>query len=179
MKKQLHIYKHLGYFNEVADLMDLAQKSADEIVDYWAKGFGHFYEDKYNESETDLIAEEEDEAVKKNVTRFTKDGKYAITDGTWETWVKEHEDAEDSDTYIDIYELSVVQEYEEDVTYEVCPYCGAEVELDAELKVQRCPECGKHIVTCSMCLNEELNYPCKDCCLEILAHKLNEEENEE
>ena len=105
MKKQLHIYKHLGYFNEVGDLKVLSQKSAEEIVDYWAKGFGAFYEDKYNESETDLIAEEEDDAVAKNATRFTADKKYAITDSTWETWRKEYEDKEDgddSDSYIDI-----------------------------------------------------------------------------
>lgn len=36
-------------------------------------------------------------------------------------------------------------------TYEVCPHCGAEVRLAAELKVQTCPECGKAIVACSMC----------------------------
>ena len=36
-------------------------------------------------------------------------------------------------------------------TYEVCPHCDHEVELDAELKVQTCPVCGKRIVTCSMC----------------------------
>jgi len=61
-------------------------------------------------------------------------------------------------------------------TYEVCPHCGSEVELEAELKVQKCSNCGKHIVTCSMCLNGELGRPCTyDCCLEILAHHLNGE----
>lgn len=60
-------------------------------------------------------------------------------------------------------------------TYEVCPYCGREVELDAELKVQVCPGCGKHIVTCSMCVAENGLY-CRNCALECLAHKLNEKE---
>jgi len=63
------------------------------------------------------------------------------------------------------------------VTFEVCPYCEEEVALENELKVQRCPNCGKWIVTCSMCRNTELNYTCdKNCCLEILAHSLNAEE---
>jgi len=63
-----------------------------------------------------------------------------------------------------------------DKTYEVCPHCGAEVELDAELKVQTCPKCGKRIVTCSMCracyTND--NY-CERCCLEYQAEVENEE----
>ena len=30
-------------------------------------------------------------------------------------------------------------------TYEVCPYCDEEVQLDADLKVQTCPHCGKRL----------------------------------
>lgn len=65
-----------------------------------------------------------------------------------------------------------------DKTYEVCPYCGEEVELNAELKVQKCPHCGKHIVTCSMCraLSEGVANCCKNCPLEYLAHKTNDED---
>ena len=51
-------------------------------------------------------------------------------------------------------------------TYEVCPHCGEEVELEAELKVQTCPSCGKRIVTCSMCLAvDEAESYCHYCCL--------------
>lgn len=182
MKKQLHIYKHLGYFNEIPDIRELSRKSADEILDYYKKGYGRFYEDDCPDS----VLIEEDEIVCGNVksgdTKFTADKKYAITDTSWDGWKEDYKDSEDgdiSDCYIDIWELTGTQESEEDVTYEVCPYCGKEVELDAELKVQVCPECGKHIVTCSMCRNAELNYPCKDCCLEILAHLLNDEEAKE
>lgn len=59
-------------------------------------------------------------------------------------------------------------------TYEVCPHCGEEVELDADLNVQVCPSCGKHIVVCSMCeaTYESANY-CKDCCLCFRAEQLN------
>ena len=53
-------------------------------------------------------------------------------------------------------------------TYEVCPHCEAEVELNAELAVQTCPNCGKRIVTCSMCracdANDGKSY-CANCCL--------------
>ena len=66
-------------------------------------------------------------------------------------------------------------EYNE--TYEVCPHCEKEVALQAELKVQTCPNCGKRIVTCSMCravsdLKE--NY-CTNCCLAYQADAENKE----
>ena len=62
------------------------------------------------------------------------------------------------------------------VTHEVCPHCGHEVTLDAELKVQTCPNCGRRIVTCSMCraTYEPANY-CKDCCLCYQAEVENKE----
>lgn len=57
-----------------------------------------------------------------------------------------------------------------DKTYEVCPQCGEEVELDAELKIQTCPSCGARIVTCSMCRAIEVNDKCCiNCPLEIQA----------
>lgn len=66
----------------------------------------------------------------------------------------------------------------DDKTYEVCPYCGEEVELDAELKVQTCPSCGRRIVTCSMCpayMSDDPDAPkCNNCILEYLAHRENE-----
>lgn len=61
-------------------------------------------------------------------------------------------------------------------TYEVCPHCGEEVELKAELMVQTCPSCGKRIVTCSMCraCDTEDNY-CTNCCLSYQAEVENKE----
>lgn len=53
-------------------------------------------------------------------------------------------------------------------TYEYCPHCETEVELKAELNVQKCPNCGMYIVACSMC--DECISPCK---LEDKAKKLN------
>ena len=59
-------------------------------------------------------------------------------------------------------------------TYEYCPHCDTEVELDAELKVQTCPNCGKRIATCSMCraCDTEENY-CTHCCLSFQAQAEN------
>lgn len=61
-------------------------------------------------------------------------------------------------------------------TYEVCPHCGEEVQLEPELKVQTCPNCGKRIVTCSMCraCDTEDNY-CSKCCLCYQAEMENRE----
>ena len=57
-----------------------------------------------------------------------------------------------------------------DKTYEVCPQCGEEVELDAELKIQTCPSCGARIVTCSMCRAVDIDSKCcVNCPLEIQA----------
>ena len=69
---------------------------------------------------------------------------------------------------------------EENKTYEVCPHCNEEVALDAELKVQTCPNCGKRIVTCSMCraCDTEDNY-CNLCCLNYQAKVENEDKERE
>jgi len=170
-----HYYKHLGHFNEVGDIRELSQKSADKILDYYKNGCGSFYENDYHEDDCDLIAEEE---VGHEDVRFTEDKKFAIVDGSWLGWQEDYKDCEegdDSDCFIDIYELYKEIKFK-DKTYEVCPHCENEVELDAELKVQKCPVCGKMIVTCSMCRNSELNYKCSsDCCLSVLAHSLNAE----
>ena len=63
--------------------------------------------------------------------------------------------------------------------YEVCPFCETEVRLDAELKVQTCPNCGKRIVTCSMCraADSEDNY-CTRCCLCYQAEAENQDMGE-
>ena len=67
----------------------------------------------------------------------------------------------------------------EEKTYEWCPHCDTEVELDATLGVQICPNCGMHIVVCSMCracdANDGKNY-CSNCCLCYEADKADKEE---
>ena len=66
---------------------------------------------------------------------------------------------------------------DEGKTQEYCPHCDTIVELDAELKVQTCPNCGKRIVTCSVCraVDCENIAPCKFCPLCYQAAKENEE----
>ena len=103
----MRIYKHLGYFNEVGDIRELSRKSADEILDYWKKGHGAFYECK-GDGDSDLVAEQEKNAIECGDIKFTTDGKYAIADYSWDGWRKQYEDAEDGDdsnVFIDIYEL--------------------------------------------------------------------------
>ena len=50
--------------------------------------------------------------------------------------------------------------------WERCSECDEEVMLDAELKVQTCPNCGKRIVPCAMCTacGDSDNY-CSKCVL--------------
>lgn len=69
-----------------------------------------------------------------------------------------------------------MSEFDFQHAYEVCPHCNEEVMLEPELKVQTCPNCGKRIVTCSMCRACETgeNY-CSKCCLEYQAQIENEE----
>ena len=64
--------------------------------------------------------------------------------------------------------------------WEVCPDCGEEVMLDAELKVQTCPNCGMRIVPCSMCRACDTDKPfCTNCCLCYQAELENREKEEE
>lgn len=60
-------------------------------------------------------------------------------------------------------------------TEEYCPHCDEYVEVDAELKVVTCPNCGKRIVVCSMCRacdSGNATGPtgfCTNCCLDYQA----------
>ena len=67
-----------------------------------------------------------------------------------------------------LHDRLVEIDQEREYTYEYCPFCETEVEFIAELNIQVCPSCGKHLVVCSMC--EE----CKaNCLLEKQAEELN------
>ena len=39
---------------------------------------------------------------------------------------------------------------------EVCPHCDSEVELLSKFKVQKCPECGRQIKPCSLCIMDKV-----------------------
>lgn len=53
-------------------------------------------------------------------------------------------------------------------TWEMCPHCECEVELDFALAPQVCPSCGKWICPCSIC-----TICIKDCEIEKECIKLN------
>lgn len=57
-------------------------------------------------------------------------------------------------------------------TEEWCPHCDECVELEHELKVQKCPVCGKWIVPCSVCPLTDCSTKCP---LERMAIILNKE----
>lgn len=44
---------------------------------------------------------------------------------------------------------------------ELCPHCENEVEIKESFTNQKCPECGKRILPCSMCKMDETN--CNEC----------------
>lgn len=62
--------------------------------------------------------------------------------------------------------------FEDSPTDEICPYCSAEVELPPHKGIFECPECGKLIVSCSMCEPNKQN--CSNCKLCQLAAKQEE-----
>lgn len=64
----------------------------------------------------------------------------------------------------------VLKHYEK--TEEWCPHCDECVELEHDLKVQKCPVCGKWIVPCSVCPLTDCSTKCP---LERLAIILNKE----
>lgn len=67
-----------------------------------------------------------------------------------------------------LHDKLVAIDQEREYTYEWCPYCEVECEFVAELGIQQCPSCGKHLVVCSMCECTLMN-----CGLEKKAQELN------
>jgi predicted RNA-binding Zn-ribbon protein involved in translation (DUF1610 family) len=62
---------------------------------------------------------------------------------------------------------------DDNTTEEWCPHCDTCIDLEHEFKVQKCPNCGKWIVPCSICPLENCS---KHCPLERLAFMLNGDE---
>lgn len=89
-------YKHIGYYNDIEDVVTLFNATPDEIVEYKNNNFGAFYECSVMDIDTDNIQPED-----KDIIKFTTDKKYIVvkdfmTDST--------EYVSDSD-FIDIYKL--------------------------------------------------------------------------
>ena len=87
-----------------------------------------------------------------------------------------------SESYYDEVDEFMNKKYEQtalNTTSEYCPHCDSFVELAPDLSVQKCPNCGKWIVACSMCLaaEEEGGEYCKKCALCYRADVLNKIDN--
>lgn len=61
--------------------------------------------------------------------------------------------------------------FNSDAIEEYCPHCDTYVDLEHDFKVQKCPNCEKWNVPCSICPLENCSKPCP---LERLAFMLNE-----
>ena len=159
-------YKHIGYYNDFIDCNHLFDKSADYVVAYMKAYLGSFHKVDFDEECTISEVSEED----KDVHFFEK-----TTDGVYYVRYEKGNDKGEG-WYIDIYKSvesdNKVQEY--------CGYCEEYVLLDPELKVQKCPNCGKAIVPCgSLCpmLTDEnsVNRNCACCPLSKLCDEMNED----
>lgn len=42
-------------------------------------------------------------------------------------------------------------------TFEYCNECNSEIELPAIMGYHKCPECGKPVMTCNLCLDNQEN----------------------
>lgn len=49
------------------------------------------------------------------------------------------------------YDLDDCYDYVVETTWEMCPFCEEEVELQTSFKLQPCPNCGAMIAPCSLC----------------------------
>jgi predicted RNA-binding Zn-ribbon protein involved in translation (DUF1610 family) len=52
----------------------------------------------------------------------------------------------------------------DNITQELCPHCGEEVDLPAYMGIYKCPNCGALILPCSLCDWDEVN--CEECLFE-------------
>lgn len=175
MKK---VYRHIGYYNDLDDITMLFDKSADVVVSNMLGGYGHFYTAEGEpESDIETPNDESDAYMFKQTTnkqylvRYEKGSNKQVCrelqDGGW---------------YIDIYKLIEVDDTEDmsNKVEEYCVHCEQYVYLEDELKVQKCPNCGKMIVPCSICpMLEQDNYhliKCASCPLAKLCEEINSEE---
>lgn len=174
MKK---VYRHIGYYNDLKDCELLFDETPDFIVRYMQLGLGHFYQSE-GEDETDI--ENPFEELDGHKLTKTTDGQYLVR---YETGADKQvcKELADHGWFIDIYKLTEIDT--DDINSKVeeyCVHCDEYVYLEDELKVQKCPNCGKMIVPCSICpMLEQDNYhlmKCASCPLAKLCEKINSEE---
>lgn len=174
MKK---VYRHIGYYNDLEDCELLFDETPDFIVRYMEKGLGHFYQSE-GDSETDI----ENPLDEPDSSMFIKttDGQYLVRyeKGADKQVCKE---LADHGWFIDIYKLTEIDTDEiNEKVEEYCGHCEEYVYLENELKVQKCPSCGKAIVPCCICPMLDNKYShlqkCSSCPLGVLCEEINSEE---
>ena len=69
------------------------------------------------------------------------------------------------------FNVRVIEVYK--TTWEMCPYCDCEVELETKWEAQVCPECGMLIAPCSLCYPYDCK--CGDCRLSKECDQANHE----
>lgn len=175
MKK---VYRHIGYYNDLEDCELLFDETPDFIVRYMEKGLGHFYQSE-GDAETDI--ETPFDEPDSSMFIKTTDGQYLVRyeKGADKQVCKE---LADHGWFIDIYKLTEIDTDEiNEKVEEYCGHCDEYVCLESELKVQKCPNCGKAIVPCSICpmLDEKNSHlqKCTSCPLGVLCEEINSEEH--
>lgn len=175
MKK---VYRHIGHYNDLEDCELLFDETPDFIVRYMEKGLGHFYQSE-GDAETDI--ETPFDEPDSSMFIKTTDGQYLVRyeKGADKQVCKE---LADHGWFIDIYKLTEIDTDEiNEKVEEYCGHCDEYVYLENELKVQKCPSCGKAIVPCgSLCPMFDDKYSllrnCSSCPLGVLCEEINSEE---
>ena len=168
MKK---VFRHIGYYNDQEDIIMLFESSADVVISNMLGGFGHFYS---TEGDEDSDIENPNDESDSHLFKKTTDEQYLVR------YEKGNDNNKGDGWFIDIYKMTEVETENDksDFVEEYCGHCEDYVLLQSELKVQRCPNCGKAIVPCgSLCpmLDEKYSAKqnCSSCPLSILCEELN------
>lgn len=100
-------YTHLGYYNEVGDIRELTplikEKKFMEVLDYYMKDNGHFYEEEveYEVKDTSSLQSGSWFVVVRDSRKFVIfydfNPSHILND------LKDNEDGDDSNAYVDIY----------------------------------------------------------------------------
>ena len=172
MKK---VFRLIGYYNDIEDIKVMFTASPHNVVSSMLNGIGHFYK---SEGEEDSDIENVEDEKYSYLFKKTADGQYLVR------YERGNDDGEG--WYIDIYKLTEVGSETstqnnsvdaDNMVEEYCGQCDTYVMLLPELKIQKCPSCGKMIVSCSICpMLEQDNYHLMKCASCQLA-KLCEMEN--
>jgi MoaA/NifB/PqqE/SkfB family radical SAM enzyme len=156
------IYKLIGYYDNILDCKHLFVQTADEVIEYMKKGFGEFHSIT-GDDDTDVTWGKEQDM---HLFLRTADEQYAV---------RYERGNEKEGWFIDIYKLREPNEVTE--VEEYCHYCESYVMLVNDLKVQKCPNCGKAIVPCGpLCPISPGEAQCSKCPLSKLCEIQNGED---